>query len=73
MDALTQIRCLHEAVFDAMIAELEKNGVDTSDIKAQRMQVMNITVSGGKVNMGNIVQGAMNKIAAKVISGGVKE
>ncbi|MDG1819617.1 MAG: hypothetical protein P8H31_07275 [Porticoccaceae bacterium] len=62
MDVSTQVRCLHEAVFDAMIAELEKNGIDTSDLKVQKMQTMNINISGGKVNMGNVVQGAMNKI-----------
>jgi hypothetical protein len=70
MDVITQIRCLHEAVFSAMVAELEKNGIDTSDIKAQRMQVMNITISGGKVNMGNVIQGAMNKMTANI--GGAK-
>lgn len=66
MDVITQIRCLHEAVFSAMVEELEKNGIDTSDIKAQRMQVMNISISGGKVSMGNVVQGAMNKIVASM-------
>jgi len=62
MDVSTQVRCLHEAVFDAMIGELEKNGIDTSELKVQKMQTMNINISGGKVNMGNVVQGAMNKI-----------
>lgn len=62
MDVATQVRCLHEAVFDAMIAELDKNGIDTSDLKVQKMQTMNINISGGKVNMGNVVQGAINKI-----------
>ena len=66
MDLITQIRCLHEAIFDALVEALEKNGIDTSDLKAQRMQVMNISISGGKVNMGNIVQGAMNKVASTV-------
>jgi len=69
MDITTQIRCLHEAVFDAMVEDLEKNGIDTSDIKVQRRQVMNISISGGKVNMGNVVQGGMNKISAKVVTG----
>lgn len=63
MDVITQIRCLHESVFDAMINELESNGIDTSDLKAQRMQVMNINISGGKVNMGNVVQGAINRVS----------
>lgn len=66
MDVITQVRCLHEAVFDAMIDELERNGIDTSDLKTQRMQVMNINISGGKVNMGNVVQGAMNKVTSVV-------
>lgn len=70
MDVITQIRCLHEAVFSAMVVELDKNGIDTSDIKAQKMQVMNISISGGKVKMGNVVQGAMNKMAANI--GGAK-
>jgi hypothetical protein len=71
MDILTVARGLHQSVFDAMVAVLEDNEIDTSDIKIQRAQVMNISISGGKVNMGNIVQGAMNKIAARV-SGGQK-
>ena len=66
MDVSTQVRCLHEAVFDAMIAELEKNGIDTSELKVQKMQTMNINISGGKVKMGNVVQGAMNKIGGAV-------
>ena len=66
MDVSTQVRCLHEAVFDAMIGELEKNGIDTSELKVQKMQTMNINISGGKVNMGNVVQGAMNKIGGAV-------
>lgn len=64
MDVVTQIRCLHDAVFNAMINELEKNNIDTSELKAQKMQVMSINISGGKVNMGNVVQGAMNKVAS---------
>jgi hypothetical protein len=66
MDISTQVRCLREAVFDAMIGELDKNGIDTSELKVQKMQTMNINISGGKVNMGNVVQGAMNKIGGAV-------
>jgi hypothetical protein len=54
-----------------MVVALEKNGIDTSDLKAQKMQSMNINISGGKVNMGNVVQGAMNKIGGAV-KGAVK-
>ncbi len=62
IDVGTQVRCVHEEVFDAVSTALDKNGIDTSDLKVQKMQAMNINISGGKVNMGNVVQGAMNKI-----------
>ncbi len=64
MDVVTKIKCLHEIVFQAMVTELDKHDIDTSELRTQRMQVMNISVSGGKVNMGNIVQGGMNKISS---------
>ncbi len=66
MDLTTRVRCLHEAVFSAMVAELERHEIDTSDLRAQRAQVMNITVSGGKLVVGNVVQGARNQLAAKI-------
>jgi len=66
LDVSTQVRCLHEVVFDAMIAELAKNGIDTSELKLQKMQMMNINISSGKVNMSNVVQGAMSKIGEVV-------
>jgi hypothetical protein len=65
MDANTHIRCLHESVFDVMIKELDQHGVDTSSLTAQKVESMNISISGGKVSMGNIVQGAMNKVTNK--------
>lgn len=64
--ALMSLREELEAVFDAMISELEKNDIDTSELKVQKMQTMNINISGGKVSMGNVVQGAMNKIGSAV-------
>lgn len=66
IDISTLVRSISETVFDAMVVALEKNGIDTSDLKAQKLQSMNINISGGKVNMGNVVQGAMNKIGAAV-------
>lgn len=66
IDIINRVRCLHGAVFNALTEELEKNGVDTADIKVQRMQVMNIAISGGRVSMGNVVQGAMNNVAASM-------
>jgi hypothetical protein len=66
LDVSTQVRCLHEVVFDAMIAELAKNGIDTSELKLQKLQIMNINIFSGKVNMSNVVQGAMSKIGEVV-------
>lgn len=53
-----------------MIAVLEKNGIDTTELRAQKMQAMSINISDSKVKMGNIVQGAMNKISSSM--GGTK-
>ena len=66
IDVSTQVRSISETVFDAMVLALDKNGIDTSDLKAQKLQTMNINITGGKVNMGNVVQGAMNKISGAV-------
>jgi hypothetical protein len=66
VDVSTQVRSISETVFDAMVVALDKNGIDTSDLKAQKLQSMNINITGGKVNMGNVVQGAMNKISGAV-------
>jgi hypothetical protein len=66
IDISTQVRSMSETVFDAMVLALDKNGIDTSDLKAQKLQSMNINITGGKVNMGNVVQGAMNKITGAV-------
>ncbi|TVV77239.1 hypothetical protein [Sphingomonas solaris] len=62
LDVETQVKGFHEVVFNALIEELEHNGIDTSELKVQRMQVMNISISGGQVQMGNVVQGAMNRV-----------
>ncbi|NOX64273.1 MAG: hypothetical protein GXO85_00395 [Chlorobi bacterium] len=64
IDISNYIRCIHETVFCAMVDTLEKYNIDTSDLKLQRSQVMNLNVSGGKVNIGNVVQGTMNKITS---------
>jgi hypothetical protein len=63
-DTIFRIRALHEVVFDVLVRELDARGIDTSSLQAQQSQVMNISISGGKVQMGNIIQGSMNTIAA---------
>jgi|GEM_PF-250093 len=66
VDVVRIARCLHETVFDSLVAALEHYGIDTSDLKTQRAQVMNINVSGGKLEIGNVVQGAANRISSMV-------
>ncbi len=66
MDAETLTKLGHKAVFDAIVLVLDNNGIDTSDLLHQRNNVMNINVSGGKFQVGNIVQGSMNKVSAKL-------
>lgn len=68
-DTIFRIRALHEAVFDTLLLELDARGIDTSSLRMQQAQVLNIDISGGKVQMGNIMQGAMNNlnnVAAKL-------
>lgn len=64
-DIINMSRCLHETVFDAMVASLEENGIDVSDLKAQKGQVTNINVSGGGT-VGNIVQGQFNRVLSSL-------
>lgn len=69
LDIVTAARFLQETVFGALIDCLEKHGIDTSTLKQQRANVMNITVSGGQPSFGAVVQGAMNKVAAPAQQG----
>ncbi|WP_187429337.1 hypothetical protein ROLI_039690 [Roseobacter fucihabitans] len=68
-DITTQTRAVNEIVFQVLVDVLEENDIDTSDLKAQRLQAMNINISGGKVEMGNVVQGGMNTIMNKMGGG----
>jgi hypothetical protein len=61
MDIESQVRCLHEVVFDAMTAELEKNGIDTTELKVQRMQAIHINITDGKVTVPSALRGAIKK------------
>ena len=70
LDVVTEARILHTLLFDSLVETLEDNGVDTSDLKQQRAQVMNISVSGGSAKFGNVVQAVKKARVANV--GGVK-
>lgn len=61
-DIQTRTRCLHEAVFASLIDELDHHGIDTSVLRAQRVQMMSINITGGSTNIGNVIQGAKNTV-----------
>lgn len=65
MDIEIQVRCLHEVVFDAMIVELGKNGIDTGELKLQKLQLAKISVTDGKMNMVGILRGVMRKVSGR--------
>jgi hypothetical protein len=63
LDLIMQIRAIHEVIINSLVDSLESRGVDTSDLKTQKAQSMNINVSGGKATFGNVMQGAMNSVS----------
>lgn len=67
-DIKTRARCIHEAVFTGLVAELDRHGVDTSDLVEQRSQLINYNVSGKKVSFGDVIQGNFNKIVKQGIT-----
>jgi hypothetical protein len=67
VDFVTDARALHTLVFDALVETLDKHGVDISDLKLQRAQVMNINITGGRTTFGNIVQALQQ---ARVVQAG---
>lgn len=70
LDVVADSRALHTLVFDTLVETLDKNGVDISDLKLQRAQVMNINISGGRTRFGNVVQALQQ--ARVVQTGGPK-
>lgn len=69
-DLLTIINSTNKLTMEILIKELSDKGIDTSDLKMQQAQSMNINISGGKASFGSVVQGAMNNIGSS--SGGRK-
>jgi hypothetical protein len=63
VDVLTRARELQFVAFETLVGVLESFGVDTSDLKQQKGNILNINVSGGQTSFGSVVQGAMNKVS----------
>jgi len=62
LDLIVQIRSIQEAIINSLVESLDARGIDTSDLKTQKAQNLNINVSGGKATFGNVMQGAMNTV-----------
>lgn len=65
LDMLAFARKLEHVALYTLIEILDEHGVDTSDLKAQVGSVLNINVSGGNAKIGNVVQGAFNRIGGQ--------
>jgi hypothetical protein len=65
IDTLSRTREIEFVAYETLVATLESFGVDTSDLKAQRANILNINVSeGGRASVGSLVQGAFNRISS---------
>lgn len=69
IDVLNRTREIQFIAFETLVEVLNSFDVDTSDLKLQKGNILNINVSGGKANFGSVVQGAMNKVASAVGGG----
>ncbi|NUU35160.1 hypothetical protein [Pseudomonas sp. C2B4] len=63
IDILNRTREINFLAFEALVEVLESFGIDTSDLKQQKGNVLNINVSGGKTSFGSLVQGSKNTIS----------
>lgn len=70
IDVLSRTRELQFVAFETLVETLDSLGIDTSDLKQQKGNILNINVSGGQTSFGSVVQGAFNKVAAA--TGGAK-
>jgi hypothetical protein len=71
IDTLSRTREIEFVAYDSFVNTLESFGIDTTDLRAQRSNLLNINVSGdGRVSIGSVVQGAFNKLSGDTGGGG---
>lgn len=70
IDVLNRVREIQYVAFETLVEVLNSFDIDTTDLKAQKGNILNVNVSGGKASFGSVVQGAMNNVAG--VAGGVK-
>lgn len=63
VDIVNLVKSAQSVAFDAYVAGLEQSGVDVTELKAQKSNVLNINIHGGQNRFGNFVQGAVGRVA----------
>ncbi len=61
-DVSSRVREIQLVAFNTLVETLDSFGIDTSDLKQQKANILNINVSGGQTSFGSVVQGAMNRV-----------
>lgn len=66
-DVSSRVREIQLVAFNTLVETLDTFGIDTTDLKQQKANILNINVSGGgQTAFGNVVQAAMNKVMGSV-------
>lgn len=72
IDILSRTRELQFVAFETLVEVLDSFSIDTSDLKQQKGNILNINVSGGQTSFGSVVQGAMNRVTGRVTGAGAQ-
>lgn len=62
IDVLNRTREIQCVAFETLVEVLDSFGIDTTDLKNQKGNILNVNVSGGQASFGAVVQGAMNRV-----------
>jgi len=64
LDVLARTREIEFVAYESLMDTLDAFGIDTSDLLAQRANILNVNVNGGaSATLGSLVQGALNRIS----------
>jgi len=63
IDLVKYMAAIFDASIDELVRQLDERGIDTTRLKEQKNQVLNINISGGKPILSNIIQGTRNIVS----------
>lgn len=70
VDTLSRTREMEFVAYESFISTLESFGIDTSDLRAQRANILSINVGGGgNLSIGSMIQGAYNRVSGATSGG----